>query len=443
VRAHDHVAIRRVSDDAVLVDAQGAMPGFVLDDAPVWQVVAPVVERMRSDHELEVVALRAAWLGEPRADGMLDRLYEVVDTGGRIPRGWRWVALADLERRASPLGRAIDAGCLEPAHGHLQPWYRPGWLDEMRAWVDEGLTRAGLRRRGPIAQVRSWGRAALLRVETDRGTVWAKQVPSVFAHEIAVTRLLSDIDPGFAPPVIAADPGRGRMLLEHIDGDALTDLRDRSDAWMATLSRLGESQRVIAADLAAVRTAGVPAADLTRLADLVPDLLADRASMLVDGPGGLSHDDAARFAAATGDLVAATRALAAAGPAVSLEHGDLSPDQVILGELGPVVLDWSDSTVTHPFLAAASFLMVPGDLPADPGVVAAMQEAYLAGWGGGADDARAMDLARVVGPLHLAWLYRDRILPGLEQRWEMDRMIPWALRSLLPRLDDLPRILGR
>ena len=31
--------------------------------------------------------------------------------------------------------------------------------------------------------------------------------------------------------------------------------------------------------------------------------------------------------------------------------------------------------------------------------------------------------------------------PGLEQRWEMERMVPWFLGSLLPRLDDLPRIL--
>ena len=41
----------------------------------------------------------------------------------------------------------------------------------------------------------------------------------------------------------------------------------------------------------------------------------------------------------------------------------------------------------------------------------------------------------------MARLYGERILPGLEQRWEMERMVPWFLASLLPRLDDLPRIL--
>ncbi|MEZ0239926.1 MAG: phosphotransferase, partial [Chloroflexota bacterium] len=129
----------------------------------------------------------------------------------------------------------------------------------------------------------------------------------------------------------------------------------------------------------------------------------------------------------------------------SVEHGDLSPGQVIVGEMGPVVLDWSDSTITHPFLAAASFLIDPADLPATLGddVASTLAAAYLAGWGGGPDIARALDLATVVYPLHLVRLYADRVLPGLEQPWEMERMIPWALQRLERRLPDLPRILGR
>jgi hypothetical protein len=444
-RAHAryHVAIRRPADDAVLVLADGSMPGFSLADPPVWQVVTPVVERMADDFGLGVVALRAAWLGEPRSDGTHDRLYEATHVGGALPSGARWVALPDLERRPSPLGRAVDAGCLASASGDRQPWYVPGWMPEMAAWIDDGLGRAGLVRRGPIRQVRSWGRAALLTVETDRGRVWAKQVPDVFAHEVAVTRLLADIDPGLVPPAVATDPVIGRMLMEHIDGPLLPELRDEPDAWIATLARLAESQHVLAADLAAIRSAGVPAAALGRSADAVPGLVTDRDVLLVGRDGGLTTPEADRLADATEALVHVTRALAAAGPGPSLEHGDLSPGQVILGEMGPVILDWSDATITHPFLAAASFLMDAADVPADTAIHDAMIAAYLAPWGGGSDVARALDLARIVGPLHLAALYRDRILPGLEQPWEMERMVPAALRSLLPRLDDLPRILGR
>ena len=112
MQARYHVAVRRPDDDAILVLRDGAMPGFALDDAPSWQVVAPVVERLRDDVGLDVVALRAAWLGEPAADGSLDRLYEVAWRGGSVPAGSGGRPLPDLERRATPLGRAIDAGVL-------------------------------------------------------------------------------------------------------------------------------------------------------------------------------------------------------------------------------------------------------------------------------------------------------------------------------------------
>ena len=54
--------------------------------------------------------------------------------------------------------------------------------------------------------------------------------------------------------------------------------------------------------------------------------------------------------------MAACHELAASGVPDSLEHGDLSADEVILGEMGPVFLDWSDGSITHPFLSVAAFL---------------------------------------------------------------------------------------
>ena len=432
MRARYHVAVRRPTDDAILTLPGGAMPGFALDDAPWWQIVTPVVDELKRRFGLDVVALRAAWLGDPVEDGSVDRLVEVAHRGGRLPDGARWLALEDLERRPTPLGRAIDAGALDPSDGVLHPWYRSDWFEGMAAWVDAALLDAGLRRRGPIRQVRSWGRAALVSADTDRGRVWAKQVPTVFAHEIAVTRLLGDVDPGFVAPEIAADPASGRVLMEHVEGPLLAETADDPAPWTATMARLAEVQRVVGMDLDAARAAGLPSASLASLADALPRLL-DRSATPM-----LVRD-------AIDDLQLACRALDASAVGPSVEHGDLSPGQVIVGEMGPVILDWSDSTITHPFLAAASFLIEPGDLPASLGddLATRLADAYVAGWGGGAEARRAMDLATIVYPLHLVRLYVDRILPGLEQPWEMEQMVPWGLQRVERRLSELPRILGR
>ncbi len=317
------------------------------------------------------------------------------------------------------------------------PWADAGWLTEMTVWIDGALAPGGTRRRGPVRQVRTWQRSAVLTFETDRGRMWAKAVPEVFAHEVAVTSLLADIDPGIVPPVVAADVGLGRFITVHVDGPVLADVRDEPEAWLATLSRLAELQRVLAVEPTELAIAGVSAAPLAGLADAVPRLLADDALLLVGRPGGLTPSEAAALRGHGPSLVAACHELAASGVPDSLEHGDLSADEVILGEMGPVFLDWSDGSITHPFLSVAAFLghATAASVVATDDLVAA----YLGPWLGAgiglteAAGRRAMATARSVQPLHLAALYADRILPALGGSSENAHVVPDALRSILPR----------
>lgn len=415
-----HIAVRRPADDAVLVLDGGAMPGFALEHAPPWPVVTPVVDAM-ADLGMDVIALRAAWIDDPRliAGAGGHRLYEAVWLGGALPAGASWVAAGDLVRRPTPLGRAIDSGVLEPAIGAHQPWYRPDWLPAMVAWIDERLAAVGRRRTAAPRQVRSWGRSALLAIETDGGRLWAKQVPAVFAHEVAVTALLADLDPGAVAPLVAGDVATGRLLMEHVEGPILADVDDGA-AWTATMARLAELQRVLAVDLLALEVAGVPHATEAELMMRLPALVVD-----VPAWAGLADSLDGHL----GDL----ERLAGSSVGRSLEHGDLSARQVILGEMGPVFLDWSDSTIAHPFLSAAAFLgeagMPGARRPAgvDPGDLAS---AYRAGWlSAGPAEASELELAaaRRVHPIHAARECQDRVLPGLDQPWELAWLIPELL----------------
>ena len=124
----------------------------------------------------------------------------------------------------------------------------PAWWADMTAWTDARLAERGIRRVGPLAPVRVWARSAVSRFETDRGRMWAKAVPGIFAHEIALTELIADIDP--APPHRWSLPtsGLGRILTDHVEGPLLTDAPEPL-AWTATLARMAELQRVLAADV--------------------------------------------------------------------------------------------------------------------------------------------------------------------------------------------------
>lgn len=318
-------------------------------------------------------------------------------------------------------------------------WLGPGWRDEMTSWIDGRLADAGIRRRGDMTEVRTWGRSALLTFETDRGRLWAKAVPEVFAHEVAVTELLADIDPGLVPSVVASDRALGRIITEHVDGPSLASIHDGAAEWAATLSRLAEVQRVLAAELRALTVAGVTTAPLARLAESLPALLADDELLMVDRPGGLTVREAAKIRGRLPELVEACLALAASGVPDSLEHGDLAADEVIIGEMGPVFLDWSDGSITHPFLSAASLLRDggDGDGAGKGGVADERVAAYLGPWLGAGlglteTTARyALATARTVLPLHIAALHAERILPNIEPSSEMERVVPNALRAIL------------
>jgi len=421
------VAIRRPEDGRLLVLADRSLPGFSTDTPPPWQVVSIVVDEIRARHGLDVATLRAASVDEPVARGAgARRFYEAEFLGGSPPAGAAWVDGADL----GPELAVVTPGATESRH----PWYHMGWLAEMSAWIDGRLADAGLRRRGPIRQVRSWGRAALLTFETDRGRLWAKAVPDMFAHEIAVTELLADIDPGIVPPVVAADRSLGRIVTEHVEGASLVTIGPEPAVWMATMSRLAEVQRVLAADLGALSVAGVAAAPLERLAESLSGLLADDELLRTDRPGGLTGGEAQSLRDRLPEWVEACRALAASGIRDSLEHGDLTADEVILGAMGPVFLDWSDGSITHPFLSAASMFEERGYADRGPDDRAT---AYLGPWVAAghvtpAAGREALTLARTVLPFHLAALYAERILPGLQQPWEAERVVPDALRTILP-----------
>lgn len=283
--------------------------------------------------------------------------------------------------------------------------------------------------------VRTWARSMLWSIETDHGRFWVKQVPGVFAHEVAVTALLTDVDPGSVAPAFAADVERGRMITVHVDGPLLVDVRE-PEAWTATLARLAELQRVLAEDPEALRVAGVASAPVGELAGALERLLADDRVTRTGAPDALSAGEIRDLQAKVATIDEACAALEATGVPDSLDHGDLSARQVIVGEMGPVILDWSDGSLTHPFLSAAAFLDDPATV-AGPAHRADLADAYLGPWVAsgaiGLDEGRhALELASIVLPVHVASLCADRVLPGLG--WPDDPDVTGVAPAMLRRL---------
>jgi len=118
-------------------------------------------------------------------------------------------------------------------------------------------------------------------------------------------------------------------------------------------------------------------------------------------------------------------------------HFYLWAGQIVTGDTNPVFIDWSDASLSHPFFSMDFFSdeeeMRPylGDVPDAP---EQLRDAYLEPWTVYEPydiPTEVWSIACSLEPLSTALLYHDRIMPGMEVRWEMENMIPFSLRSVL------------
>ncbi|PDW03114.1 phosphotransferase family protein [Candidatus Viridilinea mediisalina] len=376
---------------------------------------------------------------------LVSKVYGVLlrDVAWVPPAGARWVTQAELDDLAflHESHRALlhawfrwytgDPSALRP------PWYQPDWYGQALAWANTSLTRLGLTPTGAPTQVRSWQRSAMLRFPTAEGEIYMKAVLPIFRHEPGLTAALAQQHPGYVAQPLTLDPVRGWMLMAELPGPKLATLREEDDLphWEAALARLAELQLASVPRYAELRALGLPEYPLERLAARLEPLLADPAAALPDRPAGLSPSEWTALQHLATRVATLSTQLAAYDLPTALEHGDLWAGQVIVGPQGSSFLDWSASSLTHPFFSLLLFLVEIEDFfPRERGIRERLRDAYLEPWGAyarGAKLTQAFELAQPLAALHHALIYHRIVLPNLEIKWELELLLPFYLKMAL------------
>lgn len=422
------------------------LPQFTLDERQVWQEVGPVNRWLHEDLHAPALALRCMALDYNPTTEVVSLYYaaSLRDPSWMPQTDARWVTAGELSAldRADPAQRDQIAAWFAWYAADSQAtqrvaWYQPGWYDRMLTWACAALNQAGLRLTGPAEQIRSWQRAAILRLPTATGPVYCKAVPPVFGHEPALTAALAAAAPQRIATPIAVEPTQGWLLMHALPGQTLAHLRDDHDLphWEAALAAFAELQIVATATVPTLTALGVPERPLTTLSARLQPLLADPDATLPNRPAGLSAQNRAQLVAYASRVAPKVDALASYGLPATLEHGDFWPGQVIVGPHGAGFLDWSDSTIAHPFFSLLLFLIEIEDFfPRIPGVRERLRDAYLEPWAAvvpGVALAPAFEVAQPLAALHHALSYYTVVLPALEVRWELELMLPFYLKMAL------------
>ena len=287
------------------------------------------------------------------------------------------------------------------------PWDEGGWQETVDAWIDSTLTELAIERVAAVDHFRRRPWAALAHVSTARGDLYFKADAPSEAYEPALTEWLARRRPDLVPDVLRVDADRG-WLLSRGAGTSLRDhIADPPDAaiWSDLLPLYAELQIELAASVEDLLALGVP--------DNRPESLV-----------GAYEDLVSRWPAATNaPPVEVARSVEGLGDTIpaSLSHEELTDHNILLRDGAPVVIDWAEAVIEHPFCGLVNTfrgLVDRWGFEAGAPELVALRDAYLEPWTTFAPLSRLPELFELAYPLGmlcraLSW---DRLLAGLPAR---------------------------
>ena len=297
-------------------------------------------------------------------------------------------------------------------------WTEPTWLEGALGWADDALGRVGARRTAWTApHVRPW--SSVLRLATDTaGVVWLKANGDGTRHEAALLGALAELALPSSPRPIAWDAALGLTLMPD-GGPSVREAhggRTPVEDLEPVLATYAALQRETEPHVDRFLALGLDDLRPSRMPDVLAALIAECST--ATGPHRLDADDSARLRAALPAYAAACAELDTAGIPATLQHDDLHDDNVLAA--GPVIIDWGDAVVGHPFatmLTTLNTVAFQHALDRDDPALARLVDAYTETWTDVADRAslrRLVELAVRVGPLTRAVGWR-RALEGCDE----------------------------
>jgi hypothetical protein len=288
----------------------------------------------------------------------------------------------------------------------------------------EGWIRSYVAPVGPVevAHRRPW--ATVFRVPLADGVAWFKACAPVQAFEPRLTGELFARWPDRVSEVLAHDEERAWLLLADA-GTPVGAFGNPPDAWLAALPSYAELQRGEAERASDHLAHGVPDLRVATLPGRFDDLL--RRNLPLEPT---EIDRLRRFAPQFAMLC---EELASQGVPETIQHDDLHHANLYAQDGRLRVLDWGDSSISHPFASLVvtfRFLEEVTRLgPGDPWF-GRLRDAYLEPWGRDLTDAFA--LAMQVGAFAhaFAWARQRDHLPE-QARDEFDERFPIVLRRAL------------
>jgi aminoglycoside phosphotransferase (APT) family kinase protein len=257
----------------------------------------------------------------------------------------------------------------------VDAWSSPEWPREATEWLDARLDESGIARTGEVELFHSRPWATVLRAPTSQGDVWLKASGPETAFEAGLYRVLAEVVADSVPRPIAIDAERGWLLLED-GGPTLASAAQATPGLERAVAAYARLQRRIAPRARELLAIGVPDMRAEAMPARFDEALA-AVSGYVEKAGSAAEETYARLEDLRPTYASWCERLAETPGTASVDHNDLHPENILIGEGGAVrFYDWGDAVVAHPF---ASMMLPLGYAQEHLGdaTVTRVRDAYL------------------------------------------------------------------
>lgn len=249
------------------------------------------------------------------------------------------------------------------------------WHDRARLWLRElfpGSRTFDVR----VYRERAWATNWVLTV--DEGVFWFKRGHESLRQEVALLAVLQRVAPEHVLAPRAVDGEQG-WILTRDQGPTLAAIarQEGPQHYCATSVALAATQQAAATSLGELQLVGLPRFDPVRAVTLLDEMLAWFHALPSTNPANVTLSVRRTATAAASALVERWVAVAKGDPGMGLDHNDLHLGNVFRG---PLISDWGDAVVGHPFSSLRPVVFATGKVFGDEAATL-VRTTYLKQWG--------------------------------------------------------------
>ena len=425
-------------------EPNGRLPVF--DVPPVfYPEVEDLVRIVREECGLDIAILRC--LVEGDANESKPRLYSAICTSDDIETspGFKWTGLdqpnfeesdkAGLEKITRMEVERLSSPVLNDSSA---PWDSPsGWHQAALNWLETNLPPSHDGKPWQASQIRSWSISSIWRVASAETRLYFKASPRYFASEVAITLDVANRFPDVSPSIVVAQPENGWMLMQDL-GNVTLGMTDSSEMWRDTMKTIAMVQRGYIGRFSEMKRMGIEMRTTEAIVEMLVNWTDDPTDVGMRMFGEENEGALRRLGPSVGRIESMAGKLLELGVPPTLEHGDLDATNVFIRNGSPVLMDWSDACISHPFFTP----LTPAQARRYPEFV----DTYLREW---TDYAPAEDLregfgvAKPLAALESAFHYHRNIVPYLPFPYPdfrtLERYIPALLNMAAEALEHVPK----